>query len=191
MLGVQLRGLLEFLGARGQRGLLRRRTGELGSRLLLRLPQLEQESSLPLIQQHITLLPPLDATGTGTGTGTVGAGADLGAGPSMGLDAAYLTSVGMRHRGPNPEALSVPTLEVKRSGGVVQVTIDRASHANAYNSEMLSALERLVPTHRAHTLSARSTPHCMLVPSCHCRAYVHERMCVCVCCRCRRSRRSA
>ena len=148
---------------------LRRRTAW----LMLRLPQLEHESSTPLLQQHMSLIPDWIARGD----------LPMGGGETqhMGPLPALLSPLGESSRSLNAEALSVPTLRVLRQDGVVQITISRKSHANAYNSEMLSALERLVPTHRAHTLSARSTPHCMLVPSCHCRAYVHERVCVCVC----------
>jgi len=101
--------------------------------LLQRLPQLEQESSLQLVSQHMTLVPIL----TGRGLHALA--------PSA-LAPFETQSMVVATRGVDDLSLGVPTLEVSRQGGVVSVCISRASHANAYNSEMLSALERLVPT---------------------------------------------
>ena len=100
------------------------------ARLLLRLPQLEQESSLPLITTHVPARLVLAAA-------------------SAAAPAPYTPS----HPGPpavdallGADPLSVPSLRVRRQGGVVIVTINRASHANAYDGEMLAALETLIAT---------------------------------------------
>ena len=104
--------------------------------LLLRLPQLEQETSVLLLQQHMSLIPELDGARAPSYAPLI----ETQHNPAM-----LLSPYAENTRSLDVDALAVPSLRVTRQGGVVQITIARASHANAYNSEMLCALERLVP----------------------------------------------
>ena len=73
-------------------------------------------------------------------------------------NALALTPLGENSTRLDPDALTVPSLKIKRHGGIVQITISRASHANAYNSEMLNALERLIPMLTAQVKEEASHP---------------------------------
>ena len=138
---------------------LRRRTAW----LMQRLPQLEQESSNTLVSQHLTLVPlPTDALGINR--------LSTPEAPIFETqhNALALTPLGENSTRLDPDALTVPSLKIKRHGGIVQITISRASHANAYNSEMLNALERLIPMLTAQVqeeASHRRTPAATLTHS--------------------------
>ena len=128
---------------------LRRRTAW----LMQRLPQLEQESSNTLVSQHLTLVPlPTDALGINR--------LSTPEAPIFETqhNALALTPLGENSTRLDPDALTVPSLKIKRHGGIVQITISRASHANAYNSEMLNALERLIPMLTAQVQEEASHP---------------------------------
>ena len=90
--------------------------------LFMRLPQLEPESSLPLLQQHFA-----------TTSLTL---ADPAPSPLTQLTARI-----------DPEALAVPSLKVSRQGGIVQVTISRASHASTRPSMYLYMCMHMCTSH--------------------------------------------
>jgi enoyl-CoA hydratase len=96
---------------------LRRRT----EWLLVRLPQLEPESALPLLQQHLNAL--------------IVPASEAALPRALEEDSRYVT----------PDALGTHSLQLLRQGALAIVTINRPSYANAYDGPMLDALERLIP----------------------------------------------